>query len=85
MLLKLIKNNEHLTSLTILLFYRNKDTPLVSLLESLGDLSISLGDVIIGDFNMKPNEFPAQILTSFEQKAIEATHLKWVILDRVYI
>lgn len=42
-------------------------------------------DIIIGDFNLKPDQLPNESFVNFEQIVLEPTHLRGAILDQAYI
>jgi len=42
-------------------------------------------DIVVGDFNLKPNAILSQTMNNYEQVVLEATHLGGCILDYVYI
>ena len=41
-------------------------------------------DLILGDFNMKPNEQLNNLLQNYQQIVLEPTHIAGSILDHVY-
>ncbi|XP_057292445.1 uncharacterized protein LOC130621150 [Hydractinia symbiolongicarpus] len=70
----------------ILLLYKKKDMLVGQFLETLGYLSVSMNiDIVVGDFNLKPNALLEQTLNGYEQVVSEPTHLGGSILDHVYI
>jgi len=75
-----------LLEFTILLLYRKKDLPIEQFLEALEYFSSSRNiDIVVGDFNLKPNAILSQTMNNYEQVVLEATHLGGCILDHVYI
>ena len=42
-------------------------------------------DIIIGDFNLKPDQFPNDSFVNYEHIVLEPTHLRGAILDQGYI
>ena len=70
----------------ILLLYRKKDFPVEQFLETLRYLTVSMNiDIVVGDFNLKPNAMLDQALDNYEQFVVEPTHLGGSILDHVYV
>lgn len=70
----------------ILLLYRKKDFPVGEFLEALRYLTVSMNiDIVVGDFNQKPNLLLAEALDNYDQLVTEPTHLGGSILDHAYI
>ena len=70
----------------ILLLYRKRDLPVTEFIEILSYLSASIEiDLILGDFNLKPEPYLSQEISEYEQLVTEPTHLGGRIVDHVYV
>ena len=78
-------SNENIC-LKVLLCYRNNEWATRDFYGLINYLSISYNlDIILGDFNVKPNEELAQNLGNYSQMVTEPTHLDGSTLDHVYV
>ena len=69
----------------VLLLYRKQDLPVGEFLETLRYLTRTMNiDIVVGDFNVKPNTALSETLDNFKQLVHEATHIGGSILDHVY-
>ena len=72
--------------LRILLLYRKKAQPTPGFLEALSYISASMDiDIVVGDFNLKPDIQLTNALSQYEQLVLEATHIGGSILDHAYV
>ena len=82
----LVKISSEKYDFKVLLCYRKCDSVIREFYELIHYLSVShRPDLILGDFNMKPNEEFNDLLPNYRQKILEPTHIAGSILDHVYI
>lgn len=69
-----------------MLCYRKCDSVIREFYELIHYLSVShRPDLILGDFNMKPNDEFNDLLQNYRQMVLKPTHVAGSILDHVYI
>jgi len=76
----IVKVNNTDYCLKILVCYRKNDLPTAQYLNVAYEL-----DLILGDFNLKPNHEVSSILIDFRQVVLQPTHIAGATLDHVYI
>ena len=82
----LVKISSEKFNFKVLLCYRKSDWVIREFYELVQYLSVSRRpDLILGDFNMKPNKEFDDLLQNYRQKVLEPTHIAGSTLDHVYI